>query len=288
MKKPPGYLVILAVLLTSSSSIFIRISAMPPMVLAFYRLAFSAAILAVPFLLGTDKKISRRDLVKCAFSGAALALHFATWIASLGMTTVAASTVLVSSSPIFVALISAVFFRQKPTKLLLTCLTLAILGTAVISFGAGEFGDESLLGNGLALAGAFFVAIYLIIGQDVRRRVGIAAYAFWVYAFAAAALLLFSLALSQPLAPYAPVEFVNVLAMAVVCSVGGHTLYNLLIKYHGAALISLATLNEPLFASLLAMLILAEFPHISTIIGGLIVVAGVGVYVIRKDRSKNP
>ena len=109
--KPSGYLVIIAVLCTSASSIFIRLSGMSPLVIAFYRMAVSAAFLGVPFLRDKNgyRSVARRDLVLCVFSGFALALHFAAWIASLSFTTVAASTVLVSLSPIFVALFAFCF-----------------------------------------------------------------------------------------------------------------------------------------------------------------------------------
>ena len=181
-KMPHQSLVMAAVLFTSASSIFIRLSIMPPLVIAFYRMAISTGFMAVPLLWHKNQLsgISRRDLLLCGLSGLALALHFATWIASLSMTTVMASTVLVSCSPIFVALINAAFFRKKPGKILLLCLGTAFAGTVIITMGAGDGeGLASLSGNLLALAGAVTVSFYLIIGQDVRKRVPTASYSFF-------------------------------------------------------------------------------------------------------------
>ncbi|MCL2703299.1 MAG: DMT family transporter [Defluviitaleaceae bacterium] len=283
-KETPGaYLVIFAVLCTSASSIFIRLSGMPPLAIAFYRMLASAAFLAVPFIRDKNgvKSIKKRDLILCGFSGIALALHFATWIVSLTLTTVTASTVLVSLSPIFVAIINMLFFRKKPGKILFICLALAISGTVIISAGSFDGNMGSLTGNALALAGAFFVAVYLMIGQDVRKRVSTAVYAFLVYGFAAAALLVCCLAFAQPLAPYGPLEYANIVLMALVCSIGGHTLYNMLLKFHGAALISLASLGEPVFASILAVIILSEPPPLTAIAGGVLVVAGVAAFIVK-------
>jgi len=281
-KNPPQYLVLAAVLFTSSSSIFIRLSIMPPLVLAFYRMAIATLFMAVPLIFrkGELRAISHRDLWLCALSGLALALHFATWIASLSMTTVMASTVLVSTSPFFVAAVNAVFFRKRPGKILLICLGVAFAGTLVITTGAAG-GQATLTGNLLALAGAVSVAFYLIIGQEVRKRVSTAAYAFLVYGASAVFLLAFCLAFFQPLAPYSVGDFAIVGALAVVCSVGGHTLYNLLLKFHGAFLVSLATLCEPLLASLLAMAILSEIPQIQTVLGGAIVIAALAMYIFK-------
>ena len=282
-KAPTQYLVLAAVLFTSASSIFIRLSIMPPLVIAFYRMAISTGLLAVPFVFGKGqlRGISRRDLLLCALSGLALALHFATWIASLSMTSVMASTVLVSCSPIFVALINAVFFKKKPSKVLLLSLGTAVVGTVIITTGAGGGGLATLPGNLLALAGAVTVSFYLIIGQDVRTRVGTMEYAFLVYGASAVFLLGFCLVFMQPLAPYSVGDFAIIAAMALVCSVGGHTLYNMLLKYHGAFLVSLATLCEPLFASALAVIVLSEIPQIQTVLGGLVVIAGLVVYIVK-------
>jgi drug/metabolite transporter (DMT)-like permease len=260
-------------------------SIMPPLVIAFYRMAIATGVLAVPVLFFQKdqlKEIGRRDLLLCGLSGLALALHFATWIASLSMTTVMASTVLVSLSPIFVAVINAAFFRKRPGKVLMLCLGIAFAGTAIITMGAGEAeGTVSLPGNLLALAGAVTVSFYLIIGQEVRKRVPTTTYAFLVYGASAIILLVLCLLFAQPLAPYSIGEFANIAAMAVVCSVIGHTLYNLLLKHHGAFLVSLATLCEPLFASLLAVIILSEIPQLQTALGGALVIVGLVIYIVK-------
>lgn len=286
--KPPKALVLLAVLCTSASSIFIRFTNMPPLVIACLRMVFSAVFLLLPVLIKERglKHIAKRDLVLCLLSGLALALHFGTWITSLSMTSVMASTVLVSASPIFVAILGAALYKQKPGKVLLGCLGAAITGTVIISIGSGsESETTSFAGNMLALSGALFVAVYLMIGQDVRKRLSTTAYAFTVYSAAAVFLFIGCLATSQPLGPYEPREYLLTALMAAVCSIGGHTLYNMLLKYHGAALISIATLGEPVFASLLAAAFLRETPGLLTVVGGVVILASLTTYIVkmRKD-----
>jgi drug/metabolite transporter (DMT)-like permease len=289
--KTTKLLIFAAVVCTSASSIFIRLNDMPPLVIAFYRMFIATAVLGVPLLRSAGfadfRKLIRKDIMLCLFSGVALAGHFATWIASLSYTSVAASTTLVSLSPIFVTVINAIFFRQKPGKIFVFSLMLTFAGTLVISMGASGDG-MSFVGNMMALAGALFMAIYLMIGQQVRKRLGLTIYVFLVYGFSAIVLFILCISTGQQLSSYATWDFVNVALMALVCSVGGHTLYNMLIKYQGAVTISLVTLCEPVFASLLALAILSELPMVTTIIGGILVLCGVMIYVIRQhDVHKN-
>jgi len=263
---------------------------MPPLVIAFYRMAISTAFMATPFVFHKNRQqlrgISRRDLLLCGLSGLALAADFGTLIGSLSMTTVMASTVLVASSPIFVAIFNALLFRKKPGKILLLCLGIAFTGAIIITTGAGN-GDSlaTLPGNLLALAGAATVSVYLIIGQEVRKRVETSVYAFLVYGASAVALLIFCILFAQPLAPYSIGQFGIVAAMAVVCSVGGHTLYNMLLKFHGAFLVSLASLCEPLFASILAAVILSEIPQMQTVFGGMVVIVGLVIYIVKNRQE---
>ena len=290
--KPHKSLVLLAVLFTSSSSIFVRLSAMPAFVISFYRMTASALLMLIPVLIGNKgklEKISRKDMVLCLFSGVALALHFATWIASISMTTVAASTVLVSCSPMFVALINMLFFKKKPGKVFLICLAGAFAGTVAIAIdGAGPGSLGSARGNLLALAGALFVAVYLLIGAEVRKRVSTSMYAFTVYGISAVILFVSCIVFSQPLSPsvYETKDFIIVALMALVCSVGGHTMYNMLLKFHGAVVISLASLCEPVFASLLAALILSEVPSVVTVLGGVIILVSLAMYLYISDKNK--
>jgi drug/metabolite transporter (DMT)-like permease len=58
-------------------------------------------------------------------------------------------------------------------------------------------------------------------------------------------------------------------------------MYNMLLKYHGAALISLSSLGEPVFAGILAAAILSEFPHITTILGGVLIISGIGLFIVK-------
>ena len=281
------YIILLAVLFTSASSIFVRLSIMPPLVLAFYRMVFSTLFLLIPLLLKNRESLrlySKGDLALSLASGTALALHFAAWISSLSYTSVAASTVLVSLSPVFVALIGWIMFRQKPGKVFALCLLGAISGTVLIAFDGGFDEAGGIFGNALALGGAFFVGIYLMLGGHIRKRIPTNAYAAVVYGMSAVLLLIIVLVSGQPLWGYSSGEFLLVAAFALVCSIGGHTLYNMLLKHFSPSTIAVSTLGEPVFATVLAILILGEFPRLLTIGGGALILCALAVYLIRERK----
>ncbi|HZW50200.1 MAG TPA: DMT family transporter, partial [Bacillota bacterium] len=225
-------------------------------------------------------QMKRPYLLLCICSGICLALHFATWIASLSMTTVAASTVLVSCSPMIVAGAECLIEQKRPGHALLIGLTLALCGTLLIA--ADSSGSVSLNGNLLALAGGFFVAFYLLLGVRVQHEHSLWAYVFLVYLTSTVTLGILACVTQTPFTGYPASDYLLFAAMAFFCSILGHTVYNWLLSFHGATLISISTLCEPVFASLLAFFILQETPPLPTLFGGVLIIAGVAFYIMKK------
>jgi len=289
-KSPSKYLVLVGVLFTSLSSIIIRLSQAPSLVISFYRMLFTVLLLLIPVFLNERdaiKSITKKNLVLCIISGVFLALHFASWIASINMTTISNSTILVSCSPIFVSLANFFILKEKFTSKMLIGLTLSIAGTAVIAIGSsGGSTDSMMIGNILAFLGAIFVAGYLVIGGIVRKDLSAGAYVFVVYSASVIVLFFMCLITKTPIYPYSPKEFLLFLALAVFCSILGHTVYNYLMKYISATIISICTLCEPIFASLLALFIFSEVPSTHTIIGGTIILSGVFYYITSQANKK--
>ena len=126
-ERPPiilPFAIIIALLAVSTASIFIRFAQQdtPSLVIAALRLTFASLLLApIAFIRyrAEIRILSRRDRVMGIFSGIFLAVHFATWISSLEYTTVASSVVLVSTGPLWVALLSPFFLKEPLTKSIL-------------------------------------------------------------------------------------------------------------------------------------------------------------------------
>ena len=266
----------------SASAIFIRLADAPAVAIAFWRCALGAAVLLPPALVRKDRFPRGRALYAGIASGVALGAHFGFWISSLDYTSVAASVVLVSTQPVFVAVLAYVLFGERTTPLSFLGIVVAIAGTAVIASDR-TVGSAAILGNVLALAGALTVAVYVLIGRSSRTGgVGVLPYSIVVYSAAAATLLPVALVFEVPLWGYSGETWFWLAAITVGPQLMGHTVFNWALRYVEASIVSGTILAEPVVATLLAWLILSERPGVLTIIGGAIVVAG--LYFLLRGR----
>lgn len=279
-----------AIVAVSTSAILIRWSTAPSTVAAFYRVLFTTLLLApVAVLRYRDAfaQLSRGHLLGATLAGVALSVHFAAWFESLAWTSVAASVTIVQSQPLFVAMGAAVLLKERVTGGTVLGILVAVVGIVIMSapdlFGAGATGADPTYGNALALLGAVGAAVYVLSGRSIRQRVPLIPYVIVVYSVAALGLLVILGVQDAPLVGYPTREWVLFLAMAVGPGVFGHTVLNWALAHLESSVVSVSLLGEPIGATLLALLLLAEIPDEATIIGGVVVLAG--IYVTTRTRG---
>ncbi|WP_436343188.1 DMT family transporter [Natronorubrum sp. FCH18a] len=283
-----------AVFAASTSAILVRWSAAPSSVAAFYRVLFTTTLLAPVALLRYREeftRLSRRDLGFAALAGIALAIHFAAWFESLNHTSVAASVTIVQSQPIFVALGAGLVLGERISRETVLGISVAVIGAAVMSFGdAGQapISDATLYGNALALLGAVTVAGYVLAGRSIRQRVSLFPYVTVVYTACALTLCLLVGVQGHEFVAYPAREWLLFLGMAVGPGVFGHTVVNWVLKHLESVVVSVGWLGEPVGATLLALVFLAEVPDAVTVVGGLVVLAGIYVTTIERERRQRP
>lgn len=205
----PYLAVVLAVLAMSLASIFIRLSTAHPLIIAFYRMAFTVLVLA-PFALAPAERkellgMSRRDMATASLAGLFLAIHFTVWNTSLEYTTVASSTVLVTMQPLFVVTLGYIFLKEKISPKSMAGAALALTGSILVGAGDFQIGGKALLGDVLAFSGAFFIAVYFLIGRRLRVKLSLFPYVFFVYGTAALFLFIASLWAGLSFFPYQPI-----------------------------------------------------------------------------------
>ena len=265
----------------SCAAILIRLAqaeGVPSLSIAAWRLIFASMIL-LPYAW-TTHRAEIRDLTAQEWrllvaSGVFLGLHFATWIASLGYTSVASSVVLVSMGPVFVGLGSWIFLRERPTLLLATGIALAAVGSITVSWGDLGQGQDQLLGDLLAVTGAAMVAGYLLIGRKVRAGRSLTTYIALVYGVAMVTLVLLVIVTGTPMFGFTPVAYGYLLALGLVPQLIGHSTLNWALRYLSATYVSIITLAEPIGSGILAYLLLDEMLTKATAIGGAVVLTGI-------------
>ena len=274
--------VAVGVLAVSAAAIFIRLAEAPAIAVAFWRCTLGATLLLPLALVRRERFPRGRDLWVGIASGIALGAHFGFWISSLDHTSVTASVVLVSTQPVFVAILAYLIFGERTSPLSFAGILAALVGTAIIA-GDDSVGSAALLGNALALAGAVTVAVYVLIGRHSRTGgIGVLPYSVVVYSAAALALLPVALVLDVRLWGYSGETWFWLWAITLGPQLMGHTVFNWALRYVEASVISGTILAEPVISSLLAWLILSETPGLPTIFGGCVVL--IGLFLLLRGR----
>ncbi|WP_173917769.1 DMT family transporter [Halobacillus sp. Marseille-Q1614] len=295
MEKPPFHpyiLLIIGVISISTSAIFVKLAGdAPASITAFYRLFIAFAILA-PYVLMKHMRdlvqIAWKDWVFAALSGIFLALHFIMWFESLNYTSVASSVVLVSMQPIFAFIGTYLFYHERFSAGAVLSMLIAITGSVIISWGDFQINGLALWGDMLALLGAVTVTGYFLVGQNLRKRLSLTSYTFVVYGVAALILLLYNVALQVPFTGYSSDQWMMFLALAIIPTFFGHSLFNWSLRWVSASKISMSILIEPIGASILAYFILDEMISSSQWLGGSIVLFGLMLFIISTKKMMKP
>lgn len=261
-----------------------------PLTVAAGRLTVAALILT-PIAWtrsGTElRQISRRDWRWALASGVFLAVHFASWISSLAYTSVASSTALVSTNPIFVALASIIFFRERLSRGVWIGILLTVLGASIIGFSdhEGGSGTNPLLGDALALLGAISGSGYLLVGRSLRSRLSLLPYIWMVYSTAAVVLLIWMTLAGYSLLGLPPIVYVLLLGLAIGPQLLGHTTFNWALKYLSATFVTIAILGEPIGSAILAVIVLGQSIATLQLIGGTVLLGGIGIATLAEHRA---
>lgn len=236
-------------------------------------------------------------------AGVFLGSHFATWITSLEYTTVASSVVFVTTAPLWVALLSPIFLKEKLSGWTAVGLVISLLGSFIVGLSStctisdqrlvcsgfnNMFSGRYFIGNMLALAGAFLSGGYIMMGRKVRNSLSLPIYTAVVYGVASIVLILLVSLTGTRVTGFAPKSYLWIIALALIPQVIGHTAFNWALKYLSAAYVSIALLGEPVGTVILAALLLHELPTTLEILGGILILTGITVATQRFRRKKKP
>jgi drug/metabolite transporter (DMT)-like permease len=164
-------------------------------------------------------------------------------------------------------------------------IALALVGVAVIATReTAGVGTSPLLGDALALAGAFFAALYILLGRRLRPLLPLVPYTAVVYAVSAGVLAVVMVASDTPFGGYEPRVWLLFVAITIGPQFLGHTVFNYLLGHVRASIVSVSLLAEPVGATILALLLLRERPGAGTLVGGVVVLAGVYLAVRAESR----
>jgi drug/metabolite transporter (DMT)-like permease len=276
-----------AVVGVSASAPIIAAAAAPVLAVAFWRNAVSAGLL-LPVALVRDReqlrRLGRREWLMAGGAGVLLAAHFAAWMPSLRFTSIASSTALVCSQPLWAAVITRLRGEPVPHRTWLGLL-LASVGVMVLTGIDVTLSGRALLGDLLALLGGVFGAGYVTLGAGVRKHVSTTAYTAVCYAAAAGTLLVLCLATGQELHGYSGDTWMKLGLLVLFGQLLGHSMMNLALRVTSPTFVSVVALLEVPGASLLAAAWLGQIPPVSALFAVALILGGVVVATERRNRS---
>jgi drug/metabolite transporter (DMT)-like permease len=264
----PFFVLGFGVVVVSFAAILIRFAqadGASSLAIAAVRLTVAAIVLA-PFAWlragGEMLRLHRRELGLCMLSGALLAVHFWAWITSLEHTSVASSTALVTTNPLWVALASAVLLRERPGGAAIAGIVLTLAGSMLVftadASRASNPDSAPMLGNALALVGAIAASGYLLVGRALRARISLTAYIWLAYSSAAVLLVAAALATGISFASLPGTAWTFMIALALGPQLIGHTTFNWALRRLTATFVAVAILGEPVGSALLAYFLFGE------------------------------
>ena len=286
-----------SVVIVSTSAIMIRVAlgeGVASLSIAAWRLGIAAIILtfvvaANPATRAEIARLSRKHIALAVASGIFLAAHFASWIASLSFTSVASSTALVTTNPIWIAVVSWLFFRERLHRSIVLGIAAAMLGSVLIFLSDARadvvtVGSNPMLGNMLALIGSVTVCGYLLIGRRLRQTFSLLTYIWLVYLSAALTLFTCAVAAQNALVGFTAIAWACLAGLAVGPQLLGHTGINWSLKHAPATVVAVAILGEPIASALLAWWIFDERFQPLQLAGFWLLLVGIFI----STRSLNP
>lgn len=262
-------------------------TAAPALTIAFWRNALGALTMGTPVLLGNRdglKNLTRAELKYSAIAATALALHFACFVTSVKLTSVAAATALVCLQAAWIALFQWIRGRKPPRPIVLG-LGIALGGVVVITGFDVGVSPQALLGDVLALAGGALAAIYTMAGARARKSMSTTLYTSICYSIASLILLAMCLVFGQPLINLPAEAWWGILGVTIAAQILGHTIFNHLLATISPLVVSMMILLEIPGAAVLAAVFLGEELPSGTYAGLGLIIAGLAVVVLYQGRS---
>ena len=283
-------LMTIALVAVSTSGPLIAATAVPAMAISFWRNAMAAGVL-LPVVLTTCRDelrgLDRRERRYTLLAGLFLALHFAFWIPSLTLTSVATATALVATQPVWAALLSGL--RGVPVgRAVWAGIGVAMTGALLLTGLDLGVSRDALLGDALALVGGAFAAAYMVAGSEVRRSVSTTTYTALCYSVTALLLLVACVVGRQALTGYAAGDWLKLVALTAGAQLLGHSLFNAVLKNVGPTVVSLSILLEIPGAALVAAVFLGQTPSLLAIPAAVLLITGLGLVIRAGSRGTTP
>ena len=282
-------LLIIGVFASSTSFVYIRESTEAPVMLAAYRLLLTCLLIS-PIFVRDYRRYHKDELGKLFRSaigpGFVLGIHFITWVIGARMTTGANATLIVTLVPLAMPFFMVFMYQERITRNEVMATALALLGMVILAFGDFNISMEYLAGDLVCLVSMILFAYYLALAKDSARYESIWLYVFPMYLLAGIFCFILALFFSSPVHVYSPYEGLMILLLAVVPTIGGHTILNFSMQKFRGQTVSIINMSQFIFAGIVAYFIYTEIPTREFYIASLLFL--LSIWLVMKSKTPNP
>jgi drug/metabolite transporter (DMT)-like permease len=288
-KNRANYFLLLALgaALIGFAPVFVKWSEMTPSWILFYRM-----LLALPFLiifnLSFNKKLffrvkNKKTILFTALASAGFTIDLILWHWSMSITSVSNATIIINSAPIFVALLTYIFFQESLSLNFVKSFIITYTGIIGLIYFSSNYANGKILGDLMCLVGAFFYAVYLLVISRLGKEDSINII-FYTTLFCCIFSIPFALIESEPSLPSSNLEWINLIFLAFLCQFGGQFLITHGISSISASDGSIGLLLQPLTATILAAYLFDELMNITQLV--FVGIALFGIYLARLNIIK--
>lgn len=253
----------------------------PAVTISFWRLAIASCILWGYSSFKPQGEMTPGDRNPSRLAGLFLGLHFICFFGALKYTSVANATLLATTAPFFTVIFERLVLKRKWNRNIIGGLLLAFLGLIIIQGNSAADFTENRVGNLLALLSSIWMAIVMLLSEQVRKKTGVINYTRMMYLTASLVLLALSTTMRIPLQPPEASAYLWLALLGIVPTVFGHTLFYYSVKYIRPTIVSAVPLGEPVLASGMAFFFFREILSLPVILGGIITLTGIYILVTK-------
>ena len=284
LNKYAKILVIVAVFCGSASGPIATIISCPALMIGFGRLTIALPFFAVPVLMNPEKRKTLKELDKEKFfitllTGVFLFLHFFCWFTAVKYTNVSAAAVLASFHPLVVLILTIFVYKKKvPGKAIIAILIALAAGVYLMCSDISAFNDGRMIGNVLALFAGIFMGIYFAVGGRVRSKMDGQVYVMLIFFWCWVCFTIACIVTGTKVIGYSATDYLGIVALAFVCQIGSHALFNLCIGHVEPLYVSAWESMDPVTSTILAVIIASQLPSVKEVICCIIVVLALMAY----------
>ncbi|MFI9235199.1 DMT family transporter [Streptomyces sp. NPDC053079] len=267
-------------------AIRIALEGYSPTAMAVLRLVF-AVVLLLPFLAtGRISRLRRGDLVRMAgFGLTGMTAYQLLLYAGERHVEGGTAAMLVATSPVFATALGMLVLRERPGAWGVTGLLVALGGALVVAM-AGGGGGGSQTGMVMIVLAAAAQATSFILQKPLLRRYSGMDCIFYGSLFGLLPLLFFAPDAASHLVAAGWQQTAAVVWLGLGCTVLAFCTWSRVLEAASASTSSLVLYAVPVAALALDAVLLGALPAPMAVLGGLIVLAGVGIAAVRRPAPR--